>query len=94
MPIVYQLLKSVDHSAMALAEVVGPYLDTPADQSWRGPMLAYRARMQSALDGLEETPMPPDWRNNDRIILQNKHRIHGRLFGESRRLLCRVAGIH
>ncbi len=70
-PIVYQLLKSVDHSAMALAQVVGPYLDNPADQSWRGPMLAYRARMQSALDGLEETPMPPDWRNNDRIILQN-----------------------
>src|SRR5262249_4920913 len=43
-PIVYQLLKSVDHSAMALAQVVGPYLDNPADQSWRGPMLAYRAR--------------------------------------------------
>jgi hypothetical protein len=70
-PIVYQLLKSVDHSAMALAQVVGPYLDNPTDQSWRGPMLAYRARMQSALDGLEEPPMPPDWRDNDRIILQN-----------------------
>jgi len=70
-PIVYQLLKSVDHSAMALAQVVGPYLDNPADQSWRGPMLAYRARMQSALDGLNETPMPPEWRDNDRIVLQN-----------------------
>jgi hypothetical protein len=70
-PIVYQLLKSVDHSTMALAQVVGPYLDNPADQSWRGPMLAYRARMKSALDGLDETPMPPEWRDNDRIILQN-----------------------
>src|SRR3982074_1001751 len=70
-PIVYQLLKSVDHSTMALAQVVGPYLDNPADQSWRGPMLAYRARMQSALDGLDQTPMPPEWRDNDRIILQN-----------------------
>jgi hypothetical protein len=70
-PIVYQLLKSVDHSTMALAQVVGPYLDNPADQSWRGPMLAYRARMQSALDGLDQTPMPPDWRDNDRTILQN-----------------------
>src|SRR6266567_3532277 len=70
-PIVYQLLKSVDHSAMALAQVVGPYLDNPADQSWRGPMLAYRARMQAALDGLNETPMPPEWRDNDRIVLQN-----------------------
>jgi hypothetical protein len=70
-PIVYQLLKSVDHSTMAIAQVVGPYLDNPADQSWRGPLLAYRARMKSALDDLDETPMPPEWRDNDRIILQN-----------------------
>jgi hypothetical protein len=70
-PLVYQLLKSVDHSTMALAQVVGPYLDNPTDQSWRGPMLAYRARMQSALDGLDEIPMPPEWRDNDRIVLQN-----------------------
>src|SRR5712691_12032362 len=70
-PIVYQLLKSVDHSTMALAQVVGPYLDNAADQSWRGSMLAYRARMKSALDSLDETPMPPDWRDNDRTILRN-----------------------
>ena len=70
-PIVYQLMKSVGHSTMALAEVVGPYLDNPDDQSWRGPMLAYRSRMQSALDGLDATPMQPDWRDNNRIILQN-----------------------
>src|SRR5262245_12645601 len=59
------------HSAMALAQVVGPYLDNPADQSWRGPMLAYRARMQSALDGLNELSMPAEWRDNDRTILQS-----------------------
>jgi hypothetical protein len=70
-PIVYQLLKSVDHSTMALAQVVGPYLDNPGDQSWRGSMLAYRARMQSALDGLDELAMPPQWRENDRILLRN-----------------------
>jgi hypothetical protein len=70
-PLVYQLLKSVDHSTMALTQVVGPYLDNPSDQSWRAPMLAYRARMTSALDGLNEVPMPPEWRDNDRIILQN-----------------------
>jgi hypothetical protein len=70
-PIVYQVLKSVDHSAMALAQVVGPYLDNPADQSWRGPMLAYRARMQSALDALNEISMPAEWRDNDRTILRN-----------------------
>src|SRR5271154_3289782 len=45
-PVVYQLLKSVGHSTMALAEVVGPYLDSPRDTSWRAPMLAFRSRMQ------------------------------------------------
>ena len=50
-PIVYQLLKSVGHSTMALAQVVGPYIDNADDKSWRGSMLAYRSRMQSALDG-------------------------------------------
>jgi hypothetical protein len=70
-PMVYQLMKSVGHSTMALAEVVGPYLNNPADKSWRGSMLAYRSRMQSALDGLDATPMQPDWRPNNRTILQN-----------------------
>src|SRR6195256_3170009 len=70
-PVVYQLLKSVGHSTMALAEVVGPYVDNPDDKSWRGAMLAYRSRMQSALDGLDATPMQPEWRDNNRTILQN-----------------------
>jgi hypothetical protein len=70
-PMVYQLLKSVGHSTMALAEVVGPYLDNPANTSWRGSMLAYRSHMQSALHGLDATPMPAEWRDNNRIILKN-----------------------
>jgi hypothetical protein len=70
-PVVYQLLKSVDHSTMALAEVVGPYLNNPDDQAWRGSMLAYRSRMKSALDGLDATPMPAEWRDNNRTILTN-----------------------
>jgi hypothetical protein len=70
-PMVYQLLKSVGHSTMALAEVVGPYLNNPDNKSWRGAMLAYRSRMQSALDGLDATPMQSDWRDNNRTILQN-----------------------
>jgi hypothetical protein len=70
-PVVYQLLKSVGHSTMALAEVVGPYLDNPDNKSWRGSMLAYRSRMQSALDGLDATPIPAEWRDNNRTILQN-----------------------
>lgn len=70
-PVVYQLLKSVGHSTMALAEVAGPYLNNPDDQAWRGSMLAYRSRMKSALDGLDATPMPAEWRDNNRTILQN-----------------------
>jgi hypothetical protein len=70
-PIVYQLLKSVGHSTMALAEVVMPYLENSGNQAWRGPLLAYRSRMQSALDGLDATAMPEDWRANNRAILQN-----------------------
>ncbi|KRQ96475.1 hypothetical protein [Bradyrhizobium valentinum] len=70
-PVVYQLLKSVGHSTMALVQVVGPYVDNPDNKSWRGSILAYRSRMQSALDGLGATPMEPGWRDNNRTILQN-----------------------
>jgi hypothetical protein len=70
-PIVYQLMKSVGHSTMALAEVVMPYIDSPNDPSWRGPLAAYRSRMQSALDGLDATPMREDWKPTNRAILQN-----------------------
>src|SRR5207302_559503 len=70
-PIVYQLMKSVGHSVMALSEVVAPYLDNAANQSWRGPLLAYRSQMQTALDTLDATEMPADWRANSRTVLQN-----------------------
>jgi hypothetical protein len=70
-PIVYQLLKSVGHSTMALAVVVAPYLKSPNDLSWRSSLAAYRNRMQSALDSLDATPMRDDWRPNNRSILRN-----------------------
>jgi hypothetical protein len=70
-PIVYQLLKSVGHSTMALAEVVVPYLNSPNDLTWRGPVAAYRNRMQSALDGLDAVPIRDDWKPISRSILQN-----------------------
>ena len=70
-PVVYQLLKSVGHSTMALSEVVIPYLDNPANQAWRAPMLAYRARMRAALDTLDWTDMSPAWRDTSRTVLQN-----------------------
>jgi hypothetical protein len=51
--------------------VVVPYLNSPDDPTWRGALAAYRSRMQSALDGLDATAMPDDWRANNRTILQN-----------------------
>ena len=70
-PLVYQLLKSIGHSTMALAEVVMPYLSSPADQSWRSSLLAYRSRMQSADEQLDATEIPSDWRANNHAILRN-----------------------
>ena len=71
MPIVYQLLKSVGHSTMALAEVVMPYIESPKNQSWRASLLAYRSRMQSALESVNATDMQEDWKANNVSILQN-----------------------
>lgn len=34
-------------------------------------MSTYRARMKTALDGLDATPMLADWRDNSRVILEN-----------------------
>ena len=70
-PLVYQLLKSVGHSTMALAEVVTPYLNSPNDLTWRAPVAAYRSRMQSALDGIDAAPMRDDWKPTSRSILEN-----------------------
>lgn len=67
----YQLLKSIGHSTMALAEVVVPYLNSPKDLSWRSSLAAYRVRMQAALDGLDATALRADWLPNNRSILQN-----------------------
>jgi len=69
--IVYQLLKSVSHSTLAVAEVIAPYLNSPDDLTWRGSLSAYRSRMHSALDGLDSAPMRDDWKPTSRAILEN-----------------------
>jgi hypothetical protein len=70
-PVVYQLLKSIGHSTMAVSEVVAPYLENPTNQSWRGPLLAYRSRMETALKTIDEAEMPAAWRDDARAILRN-----------------------
>jgi hypothetical protein len=70
-PQVYQLMKSTGHSTMALTQVVEPYLENPSNQAWRASLMAYRSRMQSALDTLDAAKMPANWRSTTRTILQN-----------------------
>src|SRR3954466_6376472 len=40
-PKVYQVMKSLGHSTMAVSEVVLPYLDDRTDRTWIAPMRAY-----------------------------------------------------
>src|ERR1700734_3367531 len=70
-PVVYQLLKSVGHSAMALTEVISPYIDNPANEAWRASLLAYASQMQSALDTLDAANLPAEWRPVVNAILKN-----------------------
>jgi hypothetical protein len=69
-PIVYQLLKSVGHATMVTAVLAGPHVDKPADQSWRSSFSSFRARLQLALDSLDQTEMREDWRNDTRDIIK------------------------
>lgn len=70
-PKVYQVMKSLGHSTMAISEVVLPYVDNPDDKSWIAPMRAYLTEMKSALEGIGAAEMPNDWRPNSRAILEN-----------------------
>ena len=68
-PGVYQLLKSVGHSTMVLPVLAGPRIDKAGDQSWRAPMQSFRVQLQAAVDGLDRTEMPEEWRGVVRTIL-------------------------
>lgn len=68
-PVIYQLTKSVGHSSMAIYQIVTPYLSHPSDKSWRGPMSAYRAQNQTALETLDGLAVPPDQREVFRAVL-------------------------
>jgi hypothetical protein len=70
-PVRYQVQKSLGHSAMAISEVVMPYLDEPQDKSWQAPMRGYLTEMKSALGGIDQADMPNEWRANSRTILEN-----------------------
>lgn len=70
-PKVYQVMKSLGHSTMAISEVVLPYVDHPDNKSWVAPMRAYLTEMKSAREAIDSVDMPEDWRPNSRTILEN-----------------------
>lgn len=70
-PKVYQVMKSLRHSTMAVSEVVLPYVDNAGDKSWVAPMRTYLTEMKNALDGIGAAEMPDEWRANSRAILEN-----------------------
>lgn len=70
-PRVYQVMKSLGHSTMAISEVVMPYVDNAADKTWMAPLRAYLTEMKSALEGIDAADMPAEWRPNSRTILEN-----------------------
>ena len=77
-PIVYQLLKSVGHSTMALAEVVVPYLNSPNDLTWRGPLARlpepHAIRPRRSRCGAHARRLEADQPRDPR----EQHRVHGR----------------
>jgi hypothetical protein len=79
-PEVYQLLKSVGHSVMVLGVVAGPHIDKPGDTSWMPQLAGYRVKLQAALESLDATSMPAEWRANNRTLIgQNIAFIDGLL---------------
>ena len=70
-PVVYQIMKSTGHSTMAISEVVMPYVGNAADKSWTAPLLAYRTRMKTALDGVDALPIQDDWKPAVKTVLGN-----------------------
>jgi hypothetical protein len=65
-PIVYQLVKSVSHSSMAVYQLIAPYMGDPSDKSWHGPMQVFRTRCQTAFDSLDGLNVSAE----DRAILE------------------------
>jgi hypothetical protein len=69
-PVEYQIMKSVGHSALAVFELTGSHLGTVSDHSWMGPMAAFRAANQTALGTIDTTDLSPDWRQNEINVLK------------------------
>jgi hypothetical protein len=70
-PVGYEICKSCGHSAMAVYQLVAPYLANPDDPSWRTPMAQYLALQEAALAGFEDIDLPDDPKNSAMTLLRN-----------------------
>lgn len=63
-PPVYQLAKSIGHSAMATFVLLAPYTSDPsADLAWLGSLKAYRTNVQTAIESLDALEVETEVRN-------------------------------
>lgn len=71
-PPLYAWLKSVSHAAMAIYQLVAPYLLTPGDDSWRAPMMQYQAQIEAAMATLPDLDVPKDVRERLERMLEKE----------------------
>ena len=70
--ITYQLAKSAGHSAMAIYQIVAPYVEHPnQDAAWREPLMAYHRQMKLARDGAKDLDLSSDDREVIAGLLRN-----------------------
>jgi hypothetical protein len=68
-PIGYQVVKSTGHSAMAVYQLVAPYLGDPESGAWRAPMETYRLQQRQVLECVDDLPIPDPAKAAVRAIL-------------------------
>jgi hypothetical protein len=68
-PIGYQVVKSVGHSAMAVYQLVAPFLGDPESAAWRAPMETYRLQQLQVLECADDLPIPDPAKQAVRSIL-------------------------
>jgi hypothetical protein len=68
-PIGYQVVKGVGHSAMAINQLVVPYLGDPESRAWQAPMETYRLQQYQVLECVDDLPIPEPVQEVVRSIL-------------------------
>ena len=68
-PVGYQIVKGVSHSAMAIYQIVAPYVGNPADPSWLAPLTVWCAQQKGVLATAGDLDLPADVKDAVKGIL-------------------------